>query len=214
MNIKVMPLGMVQANCYIITNNQNECAIIDPGGESEKIINYLEENSITPKMILLTHGHFDHIASVWDLIEKYNLAVYINQNDLEMLQDINIALCSMTRLYFNYKAGLEYNALNDNDTVNLGELEFKLIHTPGHSKGSSCFIVEDSIFTGDTLFKGDIGRTDLYGGDYNTIKNSLKKLCKLNKNYKVYPGHGESSYLEDEIQHNPYMGQVDYDDYF
>lgn len=214
MNIKVMPLGMVQANCYIITNNQNECAIIDPGGESEKIINYLEENSITPKMILLTHGHFDHIASVWDLIEKYNLAVYINQNDLEMLQDINIALCSMTRLYFNYKAGLEYNALNDNDTVNLGELEFKLIHTPGHSKGSSCFIVEDSIFTGDTLFKGDIGRTDLYGGDYNTIKNSLKKLCKLDKNYKVYPGHGESSYLEDEIQHNPYMGQVDYDDYF
>lgn len=214
MNIKVMPLGMVQANCYIITNNQNECAIIDPGGESEKIINYLEENSITPKMILLTHGHFDHIASVWDLIEKYNLAVYINQNDLEMLQDINIALCSMTRLYFNYKAGLEYNALNDNDTVNLGELEFKLIHTPGHSKGSSCFIVDDSIFTGDTLFKGDIGRTDLYGGDYNTIKNSLKKLCKLDKNYKVYPGHGESSYLEDEIQHNPYMGQVDYDDYF
>lgn len=214
MNIKVMPLGMVQANCYIITNNQNECAIIDPGGESEKIINYLEENSITPKMILLTHGHFDHIASVWDLIEKYDLSVYINQNDLEMLQDINIALCSMTRLYFNYKAGLEYNALNDNDTVNLGELEFKLIHTPGHSKGSSCFIVEDAIFTGDTLFKGDIGRTDLYGGDYNTIKNSLKKLCKLDKNYKVYPGHGESSYLEDEIQHNPYMGQVDYDDYF
>lgn len=214
MNIKVMPLGMVQANCYIVTNNQNEGAIIDPGGETERIVNYLEQNKITPKMILLTHGHFDHVASVWDLIEKYNLPVYINENDAEMLKNINISLCNMSTLYFNYKSGLEYNELKDEDIVRLGDLEFKLIHTPGHSKGSSCFIVENVIFTGDTLFCGDIGRTDLYGGDYATIKKSLKKLSELEKDYFVYPGHGPSSSIENEKATNPYMGQVDYDDYF
>ncbi len=214
MNIKVMPLGMVQANCYIITNDQNEGAIIDPGGETERIINYLEQNEINPKMILLTHGHFDHIASVWDLIEKYDLPVYINENDAEMLKNINISLCNMSTLYFNYKPGLEYNELKDNDIVKLGDLEFKLIHTPGHSKGSSCFIVENAIFTGDTLFCGDIGRTDLYGGDYATIKESLKKLSELEQDYVVYPGHGPSSSIEKEKATNPYMGQVDYDDYF
>lgn len=214
MNIKVMPLGLVQANCYIVSNNQNECAIIDPGGETEKIINYIKENKLEPKMILLTHGHFDHIASVWDLIDEYNLPVYAQKEDIEMLENINIALCSMTSIYFNYKPGLQYNGIDDNDVVKLGELEFKLIHTPGHSKGSCCYAVEDVLFTGDTLFCGDIGRTDLYGGDYNTIKNSLKKISELDKNYIVYPGHGGSSTIENEKKNNPYIGQVDYDDYF
>lgn len=205
MNIKVMPLGMVQANCYIVTNNQNECAIIDPGGETDRIVRYLEENNIVPKIILLTHGHFDHIASVWDLIEKYDLPVYIHENDVEMLQNINISLCNMSTLYFHYKPNIEYNTLKHNDTVKLGELTFKLFHTPGHSKGSSCYIVENSIFTGDTLFCGDIGRTDLYGGDYNTIKDSLIKLSQLDKDYTVYPGHGPSSSIEKEKTTNPYI---------
>lgn len=214
MNIKSMALGMVQANCYIITNNQNECAIIDPGGDTNKIIDYLQQNNITPKMILLTHGHFDHIASVWDLIDRYDIPVYINEHDLEMLENIDIALCNMTNLYFNYKPGLKFNTLKHDDIIKLGELTFTLFHTPGHSKGSSCYIVSDYIFTGDTLFCGDIGRTDLYGGDYNTIKHSIKKLSELKKDYIVCPGHGKRTSIEKEKTTNPYMVQVNYDNYF
>lgn len=214
MKIHGMPLGMVQANCYIVSTEERHAAIIDPGGSVNRIVRYLQENELTPKMILLTHGHFDHIAALWELLDRFDVPVYIQQEDGEMLENIQLALCGMTTLYFPYREHTLYVALQDGDTVELDELVFQLIHTPGHSKGSSCYQVGNALFTGDTLFAGSMGRTDLYGGSYERIKQSLQRLAALEGDDTVYPGHGECTTLEQERRTNPYLGQVSYDDYF
>lgn len=213
MQIKIMPLGMVQANCYIISNDEKNAAIIDPGGSAAKILKYLADKELTVKLIALTHGHHDHIAALWDLLDELDVPVYIQNEDGEMLDDIKISLSRMSQLYFNYRPNTKYNVLSDGDSLKLDELQIKLIHTPGHTKGSSCYLIGDSLFTGDTLFAGDIGRTDLYGGDYNTMKASLLKLAALEGDYKVYPGHGGGSTLECERTGNPYLGQMEYEFY-
>ena len=212
--IQGIPLGMIQANCYILSTERKNAAVIDPGGEAEKIKTYLKQNDLTLKMILLTHGHHDHIAAVWDLAGWANVPVYIQEEDGEMLKDINLSLCSMVPLYFAYNSEMPIQLLKDRDILKLDELDIELIHTPGHSKGSSCYKIGDALFTGDTLFAGSIGRTDLYGGSYSVLKSSLEILKALPDTYRIYPGHGEDTTLGIEKRSNPYLGQVNYDDYF
>lgn len=214
MNVETMPLGMIQANCYILSSDAKNAAVIDPGGEVQKIKSYLEQNGLTLKMILLTHGHHDHVAAVWDLAQWAKVPVYIQEEDGEMLEDIKISLCSMVPLYFTYNPEMPIRLLKDGEHLSLDELDIKLIHTPGHSKGSSCYLTENLLFTGDTLFAGSVGRTDLYGGSYPILKKSLEILKTLPEACRVYPGHGEDTTLGFEKKTNPYLGQVDYDDYF
>lgn len=205
MKIIQMPLGMIQANCYLVITEQKNALVVDPGGEAERILETLEKEGATLRKILLTHGHHDHIAAVWTLARETNAEIYIHQEDGEMLTNIEISLCSMTGLYFEYDPKRPFHTLQDGDQVTLDELKLTLIHTPGHSKGSSCYCMGQVLFTGDTLFDGAVGRADLYGGNSRQLRASLKKLAALPGDYSILPGHEGTSTMEVQRQVCRYM---------
>lgn len=191
-------------NMYILIDEETKsCAVIDPGGASDKILNYIKKNSLDLKYIILTHGHGDHIGAVNDIKSKTNVTVIAHNDEKELLND------NRKNLSYSMHCGpQELDAdiyVNDKDKLELGNLKLSFIHTPGHTKGCMCIRVNDDMFTGDTLFAGSIGRTDLYGGDYKQIEKSLKKLAKFEDKVKIHPGHGPSSTLGIEKMSNPYM---------
>lgn len=203
MKITQLTLGPLQTNCYIVYGEDKKAAVIDPGFCADVIESKVDELGLTIEKILLTHAHFDHIMAVEDLRKK-GAELYIHRNDLKMLNDPNLNHMLMA-------AGkeIEFKAvehiLNDGDVIDVGGEELKVLHTPGHTEGSVCYISSEWIVSGDTLFKETVGRTDLYGGDFDTIIESLKKLKALDKDYVVYPGHGECTTLNYEKNNNIYM---------
>lgn len=206
MSLLVIPVGMLETNCYVLAGKEKNCFVIDPGAQPEKIIGEIDARGLTPKYLLLTHGHHDHTGGVKRLQEKYpGMKVYIGEKDAEMLTDENIR-----RMLFNGKTPEQYRfervgTMKEGDTFTLDELTLHVYETPGHTKGGLTFVCGELMFTGDTLFFEEVGRCDLYGGSFETLKKSLKKLCALPGDYKVYPGHGESSTLDHERRHNPYI---------
>ncbi|HIS77177.1 MAG TPA: MBL fold metallo-hydrolase [Candidatus Merdivicinus excrementipullorum] len=212
MTVQVLPVGEIGTNCYFVVDSDGSAAILDPGAQAEKIIRAVEQNGWTPKMILLTHGHFDHIGAVEELRNRYCIPVYIHQDDAEMLdspeKNGGIALIDrpVTASYDN--------VFEDGSEIPMGNILFRVIHTPGHTKGSVCYLAENWMFSGDTLFNGGIGRTDLYGGSYPQLSASLKKLAALEGDFRVCPGHGPETSLEQERRQNPYLGKMSYDDLF
>jgi glyoxylase-like metal-dependent hydrolase (beta-lactamase superfamily II) len=178
----------------------NNALVIDPGAEADKILNNLKNTHSQLKYILLTHGHFDHIGAVSEIKEAYPEAqILISKSDEECLLDRSKSLASV----HNFMQQPPINAdrcLGDNDVIEIDELSIRCIHTPGHTKGSMCFVVYDTIFTGDTIFADGIGRTDLYGGSYDEIVKSIKKVYQImnpsdENPVKFLPGHGFSSLL-------------------
>jgi hydroxyacylglutathione hydrolase len=212
MEIIKMPVGVMMANCYLLISKEKGVAIIDPGAEPQRIMKKIEELSLTPKMILLTHGHFDHVGGMYELRRNYQIPVYLHEGDADMLTSPEKNLSQM--FYAPFEVVEDANLLHDGDRVQLDELEIQLIHTPGHSKGSSSYLVGEHLFTGDTLFKGSMGRYDFYGSDYYQLKDSLRKLADLKGDYIVYPGHNDTTTLEEERKTNPCLGLQDYDTYF
>lgn len=191
-------------NMYILIDEETKkCAVVDPGGASDKILTYLKKNSLELEYILLTHGHGDHIGAVNYIKSKTNATIVAHSDEKELLND------NRKNLSYSIHCGpQELNAdvyVNDKDKLELGNLKLSFIHTPGHTKGSMCIRVNDDMFTGDTLFAGSIGRTDFYSGDYKQIEKSLKKLAKFENKVKIHPGHGPSSTLGIEKMSNPYM---------
>ena len=191
-------------NMYIIHDEETKkCAVIDPGGAVDEIFNYIKENNLDFEYILLTHGHGDHIGAVNKIKEKNNVKVIAHKDEKILLND------NRKNLSYAMHCGVqELDAdiyVTDNDNLKLGNLNINFIHTPGHTLGGMCIRVNDDLFTGDTLFKGEVGRTDLFGGDYNTLKKSLEKLSQLEDNVKIHPGHGFSSTIGTEKMANPYM---------
>ena len=190
-----MPLGDYQVNCYLVwEDGADTCAVIDPGYEPKLVMEQATRLGKTIEAILLTHGHFDHVGAVKEIAKDTGCKVYICGEDLSMPEHMTAGRLYYTDLY------------QAEDTVTAGGVTFTVMHTPGHTPGSVCLIAGDSIFSGDTLFAGSCGRTDFPGGSWNQIQNSLKQLAKLDKNYSVYPGHGESTTLDNERMYNPYMG--------
>ena len=191
-------------NMYILIDEETKkCAVVDPGGASDKILNYIKRNSLELEYILLTHGHGDHIGAVNTIKSRTNAKVVAHNDEQELLNDNRKNLS-----YAMHCGPQELNAdvyVNDKDKLELGNLKLSFIHTPGHTKGCMCIRVNDDMFTGDTLFAGSIGRTDLYGGDYKQIEKSLRKLAKYEDKVKIHPGHGPSSTLGIEKMSNPYM---------
>ena len=187
-------------NMYILIDEETKkCAVVDPGGASDKILTYLKKNSLELEYILLTHGHGDHIGAVNYIKSKTNATIVAHSDEKELLNDNRNSM---------HCGPQELNAdvyVNDKDKLELGNLKLSFIHTPGHTKGSMCIRVNDDMFTGDTLFAGSIGRTDFYSGDYKQIEKSLKKLAKFENKVKIHPGHGPSSTLGIEKMSNPYM---------
>lgn len=190
-------------NTYIIACEKSSLAtVIDPTGDINEIVYYLKNNNLEIKYILLTHGHFDHIGLVIDLKEYSKSLICIHEKDNNMLQDSHLNLS----VQFNNPIQIHSDIqLIDDQELILGKLKLKIIHTPGHTPGSICILTEDYLFSGDTIFKGTIGRTDLPGGNYDAMINSIKMISGLDKNLIVYPGHGESTTLEAEFINNPYF---------
>lgn len=204
MKIIVMQVGMLSVNCYIVVSDSQNAAVIDPGGEAERILDYLQTNKLTLKRILLTHGHIDHIGAVKVLKDRTGAEIYIHDLDAEMLNDPVKNLASPFRMA--YQPVSPDHIFSDGSRISLDEITFTVMHTPGHTKGSSVFLTGTTIFSGDTLFQGSIGRTDFYGGDYEAMQRSLKKLSELETDYTVLSGHGEKTTLGEEKKYNPYLG--------
>lgn len=200
MKIKRMPVGRYLANCYVLLDeDSNECAVIDPGGNTEIIKSAMDDLKINKvKYILLTHGHADHTEAVVDIKKLYNAKVYINEQDCIMMK-------RRSYMYGNVDEAVD-NFINDGDIFNIGKTKIKAIYTPGHTPGGMSFLIDDIVFTGDTLFCQSIGRTDIEGGDFDTIIKSIKdKLMVLPEYTVVLPGHGDKTSIEREKISNPFL---------
>jgi len=190
--IHTLTLGLYQTNTYILQNG-DRCVIVDPGYEPETVLAFLQSHSLTAEAILLTHGHFDHVGGVRQLAADLECPVYIHEADLSLPPQLTAGPLYYTDLYA------------EGDTLSLAGLSIRILHTPGHTPGSVCLLCDDMMLSGDTLFAGSCGRTDLPGGSWTTIVQSLKRLAALEKNYRVFPGHAEPSTLDAEKKYNPYM---------
>jgi len=204
MFLKKVRVGVINTNCYIAADElTKEAFVIDPADDFDIIDEVLVSNDLKLKYIILTHGHFDHIGAVEELKEKYNSTMYINEFDAHMLNDSEANFSSMMNNKIEF---LPDHTFKDGDILKVGSLTLKLINTPGHTEGSSCVLVENILFAGDTLFKNSIGRTDLPSGDRFKIISSIKeKLLVLPKETIVYPGHGSSTTINNEIIKNPFL---------
>ncbi len=201
MKVKVMPVGPIGTNCYILEDEEaGLAAIIDPGDEAERILAAVEEDGSTVEYILLTHGHYDHTTAVPALHRALPQAkIYIHRADANGAGSSLFPLASQVE-------GLRY--YGEGDTLTMGSLTIQVLHTPGHSKGSVTLKVGDVLFCGDTLFAGSCGRTDLAGGSYEEIMGSLKRLGRLEGDFHVCPGHDITSTLERERQSNPFLREA------
>lgn len=200
-------------NCYVIESEQKNAIIIDPGAEDEKILAFCEKQGLAIKMLLFTHGHFDHVGGMTPLLEGSSATTAIHALDEELMlspQTSQSRYFTSFDGYIGKKADLCYQ---DGDVISLDDISLKVMHTPGHTKGSSLLIGEDVIFTGDTVFASSIGRTDLYGGNPAQMQESLSKIAAIEGDYKLLTGHGDSTRLSYEKVNNPYLG-TSYDDIF
>ncbi len=206
MNIKIRicPLAPLGTNCYIIKAENGDAAVIDPTSFGPALRRALEEEGISElKYILLTHGHFDHITGADKLRTVFGGKIAIHRLDAPCLESSNESRAA--DFGYPFKAFKEDIILEDGDKLPFGDGETEVIHTPGHTVGSVCFKMGDSLFTGDTLFRMSIGRTDFPGGSMIEMMSSLRKLKAIEGSYKVYPGHENTSDLDYEKAFNPYM---------
>lgn len=198
MIVKTILAGMYEENCYLLVDEDTkECGIIDPGGQAKRIGSAIKTLNAKPKYIILTHGHMDHVDGVVELAKEFNIPFYVSKVDEEYMEKDNTVFGTLPKASGYLKEG---------DTVKLGDKTIEVIETPGHTKGGLCFLVEDKVFTGDTLFQGSVGRSDFDGGDSRELIKSIKeKLLPLGDNVEVYPGHGPMSTIGYEKMRNPFL---------
>lgn len=206
MDIKILVLGMVSTNCYIISNHETkEAIIIDPADKSDRIKQYITEAGLNIVGIFLTHGHFDHIFAATELTSYYHTKLYASKEEKSLLNDANMNCSAGVGRPFTLKADVY---LNDQELIHLAGMQLKVIHTPGHTAGSVCYhIMNHSVLlSGDTLFLESVGRTDLPTGNGAKIVQSInEKLMVLDDNIIVYPGHGDATSIAYERENNPYL---------
>ena len=202
-------VGPVQTNCYFLSNTDTrECVIVDPGEEAGKIADFIEKKELKPVAILLTHGHFDHIGAVADLVDRTGCEVYIHIMDKPKLTDDAGMLANLFRIRGHRNYTGKVNVFTEDDILKLDELEFDVLETPGHTSGSVCFICGMNMFSGDTLFSRSVGRTDMPDGSSPALMKSLMKIADLGGNLTVYPGHMNVTTLDAERKYNPYLRQA------
>ena len=210
MNILQLSYNLFQENTYIVTGTDGSCIVVDPGfcgqKEEEHFFSVLDSRGLKPEAILLTHCHFDHIYGVKSLQDRFGAKVYMHPADEDMID-----YCAKMASRFSIAppdGGFSREYLHEGDTVTVAGLEFEVMETPGHTPGGICWLNrnEGVIFTGDTLFAGSIGRTDLDGGEYDDeIRSIMEKIMILDSDMKVYPGHGPSTNIGHERTHNPFL---------
>lgn len=192
----------MQTNCYIVSNDENHCMIIDPGAQGKKVAKYLEENELVLDAILLTHGHFDHIGAVDYLYDKYHCPIYIHHEDIEMLTNSRLNLS-----YLEKPFSLSAPVTPASEHMEISGFKICWFHLPGHCPGASMIYLEDEnvIFSGDVLFNGSIGRFDFPNSSKYDTLTSIEKIKTFNFDATLYPGHGPSSTLKSELLSNPYL---------
>ncbi len=212
MKVKTLTVGLFQSNCYLVScERTNDAVVIDAGGEGERILSTIEKDQLNVKALVNTHGHIDHVSALSVVAHALSVPVLMHEGDLPIFNNL-----SSQAAMFGVPApeGIEITRyLQSGDTIDFGDVSGEVIHTPGHSPGGISIIFRDEnpqvIFTGDTLFMGSIGRTDLYGGDFETIIRSLRDIyLPLANRTIVYPGHGDHTTIGTEKQFNPFLSQL------
>ncbi|MBL7170536.1 MAG: MBL fold metallo-hydrolase [Candidatus Omnitrophica bacterium] len=205
--MEIIPLivGALAVNCYIVGDKEkNEWAVIDPGGDLEKILGVIKKKNARVKFIINTHGHPDHTGADSKIKQETGAPLYIHKADATLTTGIFNQLARLTGI--NGSSFKPDHFLEDGDTLSLGDISLKVLHTPGHTRGGICLFFDNVLFCGDTLFAGSIGRTDLPGGSLPTLLKSIKeKLFSLPDDVVVYPGHGPQTTLGEEKRSNPFL---------
>ncbi len=198
-------VGPIESNCYIIgCEKTGEGAVVDPGDEGGRIIKRLEDLGLKCKYIILTHGHADHIGALQEVREATGAKVLIHKQDADMLTNPALNLSMMLGLVMKFKEA--DRLLEEGDEIQVGEITFEVIHTPGHTPGGITLKTDDVLITGDTLFAGSVGRSDFPGGSHRTLINSIKtKLLVFPGETKVYSGHGPATTIGYEKKYNPFL---------
>ena len=211
LKIQTFEVNPLHENCYVVSDDTKECVIIDCGAftesEQEAIITYINKNGLKPVHNLGTHGHLDHHFGDAAILSAFNLLPEVSDGDEVLMQHSKEATLQMLGMDLNIDLPAGKLRLTENNTISFGSHTFRIIRTPGHSHGSVSFYCaeENVLFTGDTLFKGSIGRTDFPGGSMFQIISSLRELAQLPDTTIVYPGHGPQTSIGFELAHNPYM---------
>jgi glyoxylase-like metal-dependent hydrolase (beta-lactamase superfamily II) len=190
-----IPVGMMQNFSYIIGDEDSKiCAVVDPGWEVKKILGVVEKHDLNVKIILMTHSHYDHSNALKEIVDATDAVVYIHEKEENEIKKLGID---------------KIEIIEDNDEISIGKIKVKVLHTPGHTPGGVCYLVDNKLITGDTLFVENIGRVDLPDGDAKKMAESLKKLKKLDEEIEVYPGHDygskQSSTIGYEKKNNVHM---------
>jgi glyoxylase-like metal-dependent hydrolase (beta-lactamase superfamily II) len=199
-----LEVGELQTNAYLFFSVlSRECFVIDPGAEAERIAALIEKEKLLPQAVILTHGHADHVGAVAALLEAFHLPLWLHEADeKEMRSPANSEIAALFGVELPPAAD---RLLADGETIGDSDLKLEVVHSPGHSPGSILLYGQGLLFTGDTLFKDDVGRTDLPGGDDVQLRSSLDKIRKFPAATVILPGHGAASILEQELKSNPYL---------
>ncbi len=207
MIIKTLAVGPIMANCFILGCEETlEAAVIDPGDEADRILQALAESKLTTKLIINTHGHFDHVGANKRLNKVTGAPILIHPLDAPMLNQLANSAAAWGMTAENSPA--PDRELQDGDEVTFGKVLLKVIHTPGHTPGGISLYTDSEVFVGDTLFAGSIGRTDFPGGSFETLQASIQqKLFALRDDLKVYPGHNQTTTIGVEKRTNPFVGE-------
>jgi glyoxylase-like metal-dependent hydrolase (beta-lactamase superfamily II) len=196
--------GNFAVNTYIVRAGE-KAVVIDPAGEAAEIYNTVGED-VEIVAVLLTHGHFDHTGAAAELKAMTGAKIYIHENDAPMLDSLEKSVGAMFPDMFNPCQADVF--VKDGEMIEIGEMQFKVMQTPGHSIGSVMYFLQDVIFSGDTVFKESVGRTDHWSGDGAAQKESMKKIRQIKGNYRILPGHGEETTLDYEKQRNPFLNSI------
>jgi hydroxyacylglutathione hydrolase len=201
MIIKSLVVGPLENNCFIIGDDSTkEVLVIDPGDEPDRILDLINENNFKVKYIICTHAHFDHVGAVPDLKNETGAKIVIHRDDLEIYRS---ATDQAAFWGYNIDPLPEPDMfVSEGDKIEVGNLRFEILHTPGHSPGGICLYGEGILITGDTLFAGSVGRTDLYGGDIEKLKKSFGRLMSFSDKTRVLPGHGPETTIGQEKSYN------------
>jgi hydroxyacylglutathione hydrolase len=208
LKIKKFEVGPLFVNCYVLYDKDTkEAVVIDPGDEPDLILDFVKEEGLSVKYIICTHGHFDHIGAVKEIKEQTGAKIILHEKDLEIYRNSPEVAVQFFGIEIDSQPEPD-EFIKDEELLTIGYINLKIIHTPGHSPGSISIYTDGYIFTGDTLFAGSVGRTDLIGGSMQALFNSLKKIASLPDETVVLPGHGPKTKIGIERKTNPYYHEI------